>query len=249
MPLTTRSLRCTTMLMLLALLGGCATQLESLRPGAVTEKHQISKNYEVGVSRTVSVGDAVVKFHDYWLETTESPVMVPDKSVIVEGGSLKLPLNAGSRYPVRGGYTISGIPYTVVAVNENPSIHHALLIAPDGSIHSKGLFTHPQVGGYIEMVISLTPSDPSVRLARETKESVTAKKGYENYEILYTGSTSNSMNFTYREFSPEGMARVAFFQNLTYEANAKSVAFKKYRIAIEKADSESITYKVLQDGR
>ena len=47
-----------------------------------------------------------------------------------------------------------------------------------------------------------------------------------NYELLYTGVSATGLNLTYREFSPEGLARVAFFQNLTYEAAAKSIAFE-----------------------
>jgi hypothetical protein len=77
---------------------------------------------------------------------------------------------------------------------------------------------------------------------------VKTTKGYENYELLYTGVSATGINLTYREFSPDGLARVAFFQNLTYEATAKSIAFKKFRIAVEAATSESITFTVLADG-
>ena len=37
---------------------------------------------------------------------------------------------------------------------------------------------------------------------------------------------ASGLNLTYREFGPEGTARVAFFQNLTYEVGAKITTFK-----------------------
>jgi hypothetical protein len=87
-----------------------------------------------------------------------------------------------------------------------------------------------------------------MRIIEESVPVVKTTKGYENYELLYTGVSATGINLTYREFSPDGLARVAFFQNLTYEATAKSIAFKKFKIAVEAATSESITFTVLADG-
>ena len=63
--------------------------------------------------------------------------------------------------------------------------------------------------------------------------------GFINYELLYTGSNASGINLTYREFSPEGLARVAFFQNLTYPADARSITFKQLRIRVERASADA----------
>ena len=99
----------------------------------------------------------------------------------------------------------------------------------------------------IAVVYALTISDPSVRLIREKVETIKIAKGYENYELLYTGVSATGLNLTYREFSPDGLARVAFFQNLTCESGAKNIAFKKFRISVVKATSEAMTFTVLSD--
>lgn len=191
----------------------------------------------------------MVKVQDYWTETVEYPVMVPDRNVTLAGGTVNLTLNAGQKYPVRGLYAADGREYRAVATSDNPSAHMAVLVNADGSLHDRIIVTNPQLSGYVQVVYTMTISDRSVRMRPERAEVVKSTKGYENYELLYTGMSSNAMNLTYREFSPEGLARVAFFQNLTYEAGAKTIAFKKFRISVERADSESATFTVLSDGQ
>jgi hypothetical protein len=85
-------------------------------------------------------------------------------------------------------------------------------------------------------------------IIRESTPNITTTKGYENFELLYTGINSNALNLTYREFSPDGFARVAFFQNVTYDAGTKSITFKKFKIAVDHASSDSITFTVISDG-
>jgi hypothetical protein len=226
-------------------LTSCATQLQPVVGSAKSEKHQVTKTYSIGEVRSVNVGDPLIKLQDYWVETTETPVMVPDGPITLDGGPVHVFLNAGQKYPIHGRYTLDGIDYIAVQISAN----HAVLVKPDGSLHNRVIATSPGMNGYVTVVYTMTLSDSSVRMTRDTKEEVKTTKGYENFEILYTGITGAALNLTYREFSPDGLARVAFFQNLTYESTAKTITFKKYRIAIDKATSEAITYRVLEDGR
>lgn len=248
------SLKSTTLsffsVVLLGSLVSCATPLQETVQKTSTEKHHTQQNYKVGVAQTVNVGEALIKVQDYWLESTESPVMVPNRSVSVTGPLNDVRLMAGVKYPVRGSFALEGVSYTVVGLTERPMpLQPVLLVRPDGSVHKRILLTHKDLTGYVPILSDMTVSDPSARLSSVASESVSLRKGYENFEILYTGISTNSLNLTYREFSPEGLARVAFFQNLTYDATAKNITFKKFRIAVGKATSESITFTVLQDGR
>jgi hypothetical protein len=198
---------------------------------------------------TVNVGDPMIKFQDFWVETTESPVATPNKTVNLNGGTVDVTLVAGQKYPVRGRMSIEGVDYVVVATTDNPFEYRAVLVKPDGTLHNRVAVANPQFRGLVLVIYTLTISDPATRMVRETSQNVKSSKGYENFELLYTGTNSNGLNLTYREFSPDGLARVAFFQNLTYEAGARSIAFKKYRIAVDHASSESITFTVLADGQ
>ncbi|NDD22858.1 MAG: hypothetical protein EB098_01910 [Betaproteobacteria bacterium] len=101
----------------------------------------------------------------------------------------------------------------------------------------------------IMVVWTMSISDPTVIVSKETIMQVDSRKGYENFELLYTGLSSGAINITYREFSPDGLARVAFFQNLTYPVSSKTISFKKFKIEVESVSSENIKFKVLEDGK
>lgn len=228
-------------------LGGCATPLSPVGSKKVEESHQLLKNYEIGKRLTVSVGDPVVKFQDYWLQISEAPGATLTKTVNLKGGLIDITLIAGQKYPVRGMITFEGANYTVVATTDSSLGYHGVLVRADGTLLNR-VVAAASDGTVIVVVYTLVISDPSTRFVRETIQSVTTTKGYENFELLYTGTNSNGLNLTYREFSPDGLARVAFYQNLIYEAGAKNISFKKYRIGIDSASSDSITFTVLSDG-
>ncbi len=238
-------------------LGGCATPLKYETPQSLPDKHEFVRNYRVGDPISVNVGEPMVKVRDYWMESTESSVAVPERDVNLKGGLVNVDLLGGKKYQVKGRANIDGKDLTAVAFDEQPTAFRAVLINADGTLHNRIANSSLRAGAFgslnrgdelIAVVYTLTISDPSVRLIREKTESIKIAKGYENYELLYTGISATGLNLTYREFSPDGLARVAFFQNLTYEAGAKSITFKKFRIAVEKATSEAITFTVLSDG-
>jgi hypothetical protein len=79
------------------------------------------------------------------------------------------------------------------------------------------------------------------------KVSEIEAKGYVNYEIVFTGKSANQLNFVYREFSREDLARQAFFQNLTYSAEESQIRFRNLQIRVDRVSNEGITYVVLQD--
>ena len=67
-------------------------------------------------------------------------------------------------------------------------------------------------------------------------------------ELIYSGKNDISLNVTYREYTPDNLARTAFFQNITYQADAKQIRFKDFVIKIDDISNEKITYTVLEDG-
>jgi hypothetical protein len=236
---------------------GCATPLKYEAPQSLPDKHEFVRNYRLGESITVNVGEPMVKVRDFWIESAESSVAVPERDVNLKGGLVNIDLVGGRKYQVKGRAYIDGKELTAVAFDEHPTEFRAVLINADGTLHNRIAGSSLRAGAFgslnrgdelIPLAYTLTISDPSVRLLREKVETIKIAKGYENYELLYTGVSGAGLNLTYREFSPDGLARVAFFQNLTYEAGAKSITFKKFRIAVEKATSESITFTVLSDG-
>ena len=229
---------------------GCFTPMRVEGPSTLSEQHKFVKSYSLGEQKTVTVGDSMVKVEDYWIENLGSQFAYANNSVNLKGGPVNVSLEANKRYPIKGSIDVEGVACLVLAFEESGDFGRCALVAPDGSLVNR-IAGIAVISGREKTMLSpynLTISDPSVRIIRESTPVVKTTKGYENYELLYTGVSATGLNLTYREFSPEGLARVAFFQNLTYEAGAKSIAFKKFRIAVEKATSESITFTVLSDG-
>lgn len=229
---------------------GCATPIAPELPRRSPEQRQYVKNYVIGEKKTVTVGEPMVKFQDYyyWIETIEAAAAVPDRTVTLKGGPIDVTLVAGTKYPVKGRMVVDGNEHTLVALTSDTSQYNAVLIRPDGSLLNRIAAYSTQVGGVILVFWELSISDASARLVRESQKNVNSTRGYQNFELLYTGTNANALTLAYREFSPEGLARVAFFQNLTYEAGARMITFKNYRIAIESASAEAITFTVLADG-
>jgi hypothetical protein len=217
--------------------------MQALSNQPLGEKRRFEKNYQLGLQKSVNVGESIVRLQDYWLELSESAVVVPSARVNLKGGPIDVTLEAGEKYPIRGSITIGDEQFFIVGLAKQ----NGVLVRPDGKLHNR-MVAETSPSQYVQIIYTMTISNPSVKLHRENIEKIKTTNGYENYEILYTGKSSSGMNLTYREFSPEGVARVAFFQNLVYEADAKIISFKKFRIAIDKATSNEIVFTVLDDG-
>ena len=238
------------------MLSGCYTPLLVDAPSKISDEHKFVKSYVLGEKKTVTVGDPMVKVQDYWVENFGSKVAYPSISATIRLGVNTVILEENKRYNILGRVDFEGASYRVIELFKIDRLEHMILVANLALITSDGMLKKLAVGewrlGNLGRVIPM-PSDPTVseprmRIIEESVPVVKTTKGYENYELLYTGVSATGINLTYREFSPDGLARVAFFQNLTYEATAKSIAFKKFRIAVEAATSESITFTVLADG-
>lgn len=225
------------------MISGCAVPMQRADPILVGSENIKQKNYIIGKPITVTVGEAMVKFQDYWMATSEKSVATIDKNVHIKGGVLDTTLVAEKKYPVAGLISFEGMQYTLVNVSHNMVI----MVKPDGTIRDRFGVLY----GVNNVVIpygTLVISSPKAIVTMEVDLHIDARKGYENYELLYTGVGTGNMNLTYREFSREGLARVAFFQNLTYPVSAKKITFKKYKIEVHSATSENITFTVLEDG-
>jgi len=223
-------------------LTGCAAPINRAGERFIGTENVKLKNYEIGRSKSVNVGDSMVKFQDYWTTKTEKAVATIDRAITIKGGPIDASMIPGKKYPVVGSTVRDDVQYTLVALETG----HMAMVKPDGTLRDR--VGGNSQGGVLDVIFTMAISDPSAKLTKELDVQVDAKKGYENYELLYTGITSSGINITYREFSAEGMARVAFFQNLSYPSNARLITFKKYRISIDQASAENIKFTVMDDG-
>jgi len=230
---------------------GCVQQHQVVRqtPSSEGVQHKFEKNYTIDQKTKVSVGEAVVRVHDYYTERvgTGAWYVTPTENVTISGPVVEpLTFSTAKSYPVKGQISVDGVSYRLVCPVEGG---HCAMVRPDGSIHNR-----VSTGGQraIVVIYDMTVSPTSARMIEreelKVEERVSATQGNINYEILYSGVSNNALQFTYREYSPEGMARTAFYQNLNYPANAEFIRFKKFKIRVHSANSESIEYTVVEDG-
>jgi len=220
---------------------GCGTPMQREESTFLGSENFKDKNYSIGKSQSATVGEPMVKFQDYWTTTSEKSVATFSNKVTLKGGPLEFTALPNKQYPIKGSVTLDGVKYTLVDVG------HLIMVKPDGTIRDR-----VAAAGTSEVIVviwTMSISDPTVTVSKETIRQVDSRKGYENFELLYTGLSAGAINVTYREFSPDGLARVAFFQNLTYPVTSKSISFKKFKIEIESTTSDNITFKVIEDGK
>jgi hypothetical protein len=229
-------------------LSGCAHQIQRDAPVAKPASHVFQKTYTLGQAKTVSVGEALLQVKDYYVTKFGTSAVTPSEDFSVDGTLIHERFSVGQKLEVKGRVVIDNVEYSIAKFAGNDYAYKALLIKDDGTVHTKVGNYNPQVGGLIPMVYTYTITPATAKMERIEQEKVVTEKGYQNYELLYNGSDKNSMYFTYREFSPDGLARTPFYQNLTYEANSKTIRFKGFRINVLKSNGEEIKFIVVDDS-
>ena len=95
---------------------------------------------------------------------------------------------------------------------------------------------------------SYAPTPPNAKLVTDSTEAVETSNGYTNFELVYGGTSGDSIQILYREYTQSDLARPAFSQQLTYSKTAKRFRFQNIQIDVKQANNESITYTVISDG-
>lgn len=228
---------------------GCVTT-QTLAPEGIssrTARHEYSKNYNLNQTNKAAVGEAIIKVRDYYVEKYSVSSVTPSETFHVSRMLGDMVFQGGKQYAVKGTVLVDGIQYLVVPCTENNTGGYAILVSSDGSILNRAAIVNPMTSQVRTASYEWKVTPQSAKVAISENERISTDKGYENYEIIYNGTDNKSLFFTYREFSPEGLARTAFYQNMTYDALAKSIKFKKFRIIVNKASSEEISYTVIED--
>jgi hypothetical protein len=204
------------------------------------------KSYALDIESTTYVGNPIVKLKDYYLIKTETPALTPSSTFHVNFGRLQAVFLEKTDYPILGYVEIDGKQYSLIEVPQTNSLFN---IAVDSSgVPSTNAYNKNLVGAFQRSLVDARFSEPSPHMDRSVRTKIDATKGYANHELLYNGTDGKSILVTYREFSPDDLARTAFYQNLTYEAKNEIIRFKNYRIKIMSATSESIKFTVIEDG-
>jgi hypothetical protein len=187
----------------------------------------------------------MVKCKDYYASTVGQNKLKALNSFTITGGHLGWKLNIigspGQEFPVAGYIKRNGENCYLMKPEENAG--YALIVNPSGQFTGHAW----NIGVGVEAAYTFMIDPPSSRFKQVLSEQVDASAGYVNYELIYSGKTSQSLNLLYREYTPEDLARPAFYQSLSYDADSKIIRFKKLKIEIGEANNEKITFAVLED--
>lgn len=207
----------------------------------IDERRIEDKNYKVGDTLTAYVGEPVVKKRIYLAKIQSKLAATPAMSAVLvssDYGSISLIEN--KNYEVKYDVFINGVRYSAMDVPTKTGIM-AVLFDSSGTIYSKVL----KDGKLLPDSFKVSPLTAYVNVTRP--EEIISKKMIENYEIVFGGVNNSQINMTYREYSPDDVARTAFFQELTYPTNSEFIRYKALKIKVHKTSSEGITFEVVSD--
>lgn len=236
--------RCSLSLVLCLALAACAELPLRVNPYVAppAEFERVSvNNYELNHTQRANVGESMVRAKHYTVKKGPIGALTPrtDVGMLLSAGGGQFALVAGVHYPIVGVRMARGVSYRVVRVG---GVH--ILVTEDGRIE-EGTVLGPQ---YAVIVYRLSTNPSPAYMDPVVSEVPVAEWDFTNFEIIYTGRTHDSLRFSYREYTPQDLARPAFYQELTYPADTEYIRHKALRIQIEEATNESITYRVVEDG-
>ena len=244
---------CSTVLILL-FISGCV-QIQPLPSGTTTSEHVVEKNYTKNVKQTVYVGQSIVKVKDYYTIESSTPYVEASNDFKIEGTNY---FGKGhTKISILGEITVDNKKYisfllwkqggcTAGLIDKNGNFSGKLLF---GSINY-GMRTVNNSGSCTAMALSpqtftIIPGHTTFNIV--SNKRIGTNNGFINYELLYGGTNGNSFSVTYREYTPDNLARPAFYQDLTFSNSSKHIRYKNMRIKIHNVDNEEITYTVVED--
>jgi hypothetical protein len=250
-PMTQQTILVISAVLLVSCITGCgtvATPVSQNASGVLKREKVVS--YELGKSAKAYVGEAVVIRKSYYYR--EGPgSFSANKDFVIQGGMLSATVNAQGKatvqYQVIGTLAFKGELIEAIEIPHSAAYRFAYGITKDGKFSgvvagwSAGL-TPLGVNNY-----RITPND--VVFSRGVPSRVVAEdQPYENFEILYSGTSAGSMRLLYREYTQRDLIRPGFSQELSYPADAKQIRIKAMLIDVLFIGADSIMFRVIGDG-
>jgi hypothetical protein len=193
-------------------------------------------NFTIGTSRTVVVGEPLVRVKDYRRIVSATPMVQATEEAAITLPAARLSVPSSSELPLLT--SIDGRRFARIGGNA--------VEIDDAGVFSGHVMQMTGPGSYepIEGVATIVPS--SVRFAPRSRVSNSTTAEGENFEIVFTGRDATSVRFQYREYTSDDMARAAFSQDLTYPVSANVIRFRNLTIEIVNLGADSITYRVVE---
>jgi hypothetical protein len=218
-----------------------------------SKKQKYSKNYILNEKRTAYIGQNIISVKKNSKNDLEvQQVNIPEKIHGDYTGKRKLEINSKTyqlsqivNYDETTGAGDSGRAFYILPTEKNQDDWlWGLLIDENGQIFEKALYCYNNSMLWFPSILTITPNTTF-----PFRQSNNINLGHNALlEVVYTGKNDVSLNFTYKEYTYDNLARPSFFQNINYEASVKKIRFKGFVLQIHEASNEKLTYSVIEDG-
>lgn len=207
----------------------------------IEERNEVDKSYKTGAAQTVYVGEALIKKRSF-LTKVESKLTAEtaNDTVLAAENFGQVTLPKERQFDVKYDVFIDGRKFTAMEVPGKTGVI-GVLFDSAGIISDKVMID----GKLLPQNFKVQPINSYVRMRRP--EKILDRKTLENFEIIYGGVNNNQINMVYREYSPDDVARTAFFQELTYPTDSKTLRYKSIKLKVHNISSEGISFEVISD--
>lgn len=231
---------------------GCGRHYQYSQNSYNLIRHSYQKNYTLGEIKTAHIGETIAKVKDYYVnKTSETTYLTPSEDFILTANVptifsvYKLNITGQKNKKYEAYYKIEddGISYDLMYFpDSNGRYSYGVLIDNEGKIKNNAVY------GYKPTDFKLQPANVKFNKVTDIATQNIDNFGDVNFELIYSGINNISMNIIYREYTRADYARPSFYQNLTYEPNARQIRFKDLVIDVMKATNDKIVYKIISDG-
>ena len=224
-------------------ISSCAS-VQPIAPVISAPEHKVERNYEIGKPQSAYVGQPLVRVRDYYQQQAQVEVVRADKAFrMLLPPFIHADVAQGAAGRIVGTTQRNGKTYRLVVLPDPAAMALRMLLNDDGTFEGSAINNFNS-----EMGFSYQPEPPDAKMIGETVTAADKTKGYINFELVYGGTTGDSIQVLYREYTPDDMARAAFSQQLVYSLASKHIRFRDIQIDVSAADNEHIAYVVLADG-
>lgn len=248
-----------SLLLAFLLLAGCG-DIKVVRNDAITSEPTFTsggykKSYKIGEKATTFIGDPIVRWQDSTIRYTKTAeTFITNSDFELKGDYLKrdtftskidIKLRKNVELFNIGSTNYKGTDYYVIAKDKEDNKYY-FLVDHNGVLNKNVLIDD----ALDRKLISEKPysSPDAIVFEKGPNKSESIATGGMSREIIFGGVNNITLNATYREYTPNDMARQAFYQSLVYQTTADTIRFRGFKIKVHEVTNEKITFTVLEDG-
>ena len=249
---------CLFLLSATSLLPGCSGRWSPAVTSPITplEIHSLRdvRSYELGTGNKAAIGQPMLRVKTFHQGDFVKEVVAP-KSLQIKAryrftpfsvkvsAQDRIPISDSMKFSTESWQSNTGDTHFIAPVTCSSGLKWGLLVSREGRVAPYCMYSYTYQMMYCSYSMEVDPDYVFKVVAKQMDT-----RPYGSYELLFSGRNENSLNTTYREFTGDDMAPGAFFQNPTYQPDARQIRFKNFVIQVKDATNEQITYSIITDN-